>query len=96
MTDVLPPRLRELADRLDALMAGPSEMPTLVYLDVMGIGWPIHCLLHLANVDYDFVRLSLIEWSAQDADERFMLKPRVHNGHLPSGSMAHCDSTRAT
>lgn len=45
MEDAIPPdpsRLTALAEQLDRLMAAPTEKPTLVYLDVMGIGWPIH------------------------------------------------------
>ena len=83
MTDSIPPRLQDLADRLDRLMTQSSPKPTLVYLDVMGIGWPIHCLLRVAGVDYDFVRMSLLEWSARTPDGDFFLKPRVRNGHLP-------------
>ena len=52
-------------------MEAPTRKPTLVYLDVMGIGWPIHCLLCLAGVDYDFLGLSLIECSAKAPDGRF-------------------------
>ncbi|MCR9097009.1 MAG: glutathione S-transferase [bacterium] len=83
MTDSIPPRLQDLADQLDRLMTQSSAKPTLVYLDVMGIGWPIHCLLRVAGVDYDFVRMSLLEWSARTPDGDFLLKPRVRNGHLP-------------
>lgn len=86
MEDAIPPdpsRLTALAEQLDRLMAAPTEKPTLVYLDVMGIGWPIHCLLRVAGVAYDFVRLSLLEWSARGPDGRFFLKSRVRNGHLP-------------
>ncbi|MBB82583.1 MAG: hypothetical protein CL931_02075 [Deltaproteobacteria bacterium] len=37
-----PSRLTDLAEQLDRLMAAPTGKPTLVHLDVMGIGWPIH------------------------------------------------------
>jgi len=30
-----------------------------------------------------FPRMRLVEWSARDADEHFVLKPRVHDGHRP-------------
>ena len=76
MTDELAPRLRAVADRLDPLMSAPSAKPTLVYLDVMGIGWPIRCLLHLAEVDDEFVEMSLIEWSARDAASQGRRAPK--------------------
>lgn len=83
MSETIPQRLRDLADRIDHLMAAPSGKPVLVYLDVIGLGWPIHCLLHVAGVDYDFVRVSLLEWIAETPDGDPILKSRVHNGHLP-------------
>ncbi|MBB82584.1 MAG: hypothetical protein CL931_02080 [Deltaproteobacteria bacterium] len=38
----------------------------------------------MAGVDYDFVRLSLLEWSAWGPDGRFFLKSRVRNGQEPT------------
>jgi len=83
MPETLPPNLQALADRLDRLMAEPTDTPTFVYLDIIGIGWPIHCLLRVAGVDYDFVRVSLLEWTARSPEGDFVLKSRGRNGHLP-------------
>jgi len=76
-------RARALADRIDELSSAPVDKPTLVYFDIIGICWPVRCLLHLAKVDYELVQITIEEWFHQIADGTQLLKSRTRNGHLP-------------
>jgi len=74
----------ELADRIDQLSCQSVERPVLVYFDIIGIGWPIRCLLHLQGVDYELVKVPFIEaWLYSTPDGRRPVADRFRNGHLP-------------
>jgi glutathione S-transferase len=72
-----------LRERVIKLSSEPVSRPTLVYFDIIGIGWPIRALLHLAEVDYELIQISIVQWGqVDDAGER-ILKPVFTNGHVP-------------
>ncbi|MCJ8314900.1 MAG: glutathione S-transferase [Saccharospirillaceae bacterium] len=58
-------------------------IPTLVYFDVIGIAWPIRCLLHLHNIDYNFIAISIQQWTYKSANGHQPLKSAFNNGHVP-------------
>lgn len=76
-------RALELADRVNELTSTPVDKPTLVYFDIIGICWPIRCLLHLTDVDYELVQITIQEWIHHAADGTQLLKSRMRDGHLP-------------
>ena len=39
-----------------------SVLPQLFYFNIIGIGFPIRCLLHCAGVDYKYVDFGIEEW----------------------------------
>lgn len=67
--------IQALADRIQGLRPETVDKPTLVYFNVVGIGWPIRCLLHLKEVDYELIPITVMQWGA--------LKGLFTNGHVP-------------
>ena len=74
---------RALRERILSLSVETVLKPTLVYFDIIGIAWPIRVMLHLSGVDYDHIRISVIDWAEQDDAGRSLLKPCFTNGHVP-------------
>jgi len=72
-----------LRERIQKLSPGTIEKPTLVYFDIIGIAWPIRVMLHLSEVDYELIQISILEWSQTDQQGNPMLKPCFTNGHVP-------------
>ena len=83
MAEELEGRALAMAERINELSEAPVDQPTLVYFDIVGIGWPIRCLLHLADVDYELVQITIFEWIYRTSDGTQLLKSRMRNGHLP-------------
>jgi glutathione S-transferase len=83
MATELEERVSTLAQRINELSTAPADKPTLVYLDIIGICWPIRCLLHLAEVDYELVQITIQEWLHHTPDGTQLLKSRMRNGHVP-------------
>lgn len=77
------PETLALCDRVRKLGPGSVEKPTLVYFDIIGIAWPIRCLLHLKNVDYDLIQLPIERWIERDENGVQTLKHCFKNGHIP-------------
>ncbi len=75
--------VEKLVTRVEGLSPETSKIPTLVYFDIVGIAWPIRCLLHLSNIDYHYVPVSIQEWSFHSTDGRQPLKSAFSNGHVP-------------
>ncbi len=75
--------VESLADRLRHLSGGSIEKPVLVYFDIIGICWPIRCLLHLTGVDYELIKVPIESWIYRTPDGRQPLIEAVPNGHLP-------------
>ena len=72
-----------LCRRIRDLTPASVERPTLVYFDIIGIAWPIRCLLHLAAVDHELVQISIFQWFERDEQGRQALKGVFTNGHVP-------------
>ena len=83
MNETIEPRVHDLIARIEALSPATVARPTLVYFDIVGIGWPIHCLLHLHGIEYDHVPISIGDWRVRDASGRQVLKEAFCNGHVP-------------
>ena len=75
--------VEKLVTRVEGISPETAKIPTLVYFDIIGIAWPIRCLLHLSNIDYDYVPVSIREWMFRSADGRQPLKSAFSNGHVP-------------
>lgn len=67
--------IKALAEKIQDLTEESVSKPTLVYFDVVGIAWPIRCLLHLKDVDYDLIQVTAFQWG--------QLKQVFINGHVP-------------
>lgn len=72
-----------LATAIDGLIPSAGRKPTLVYFNVIGIGWPIRCLLHINDVDYDYIPVTFKQWMCRTSDGHQLLKSTTTNGHLP-------------
>ena len=83
MNESLEARVEELVAFIDALRPETASLPTLVYFNIIGIAWPIRCLLHLKQVEYSYVPISIQEWSFRSSDGCQILKNAFSNGHVP-------------
>mmetsp|Transcript_32493 Transcript_32493/g.90979 ORF Transcript_32493/g.90979 Transcript_32493/m.90979 type:complete len:285 (+) Transcript_32493:68-922(+) len=52
----------EASSRIQELLSGGAKRPTFVYLDCIGLGWPIRAALALSGEEYDDIRISLTAW----------------------------------
>ena len=55
----------------------------LVYFDIIGICWPIRCLLHLKRVDYELVQVPILAWIQQNDQGERILPRLFRNDHMP-------------
>ena len=76
-------RSETLTARVRSLSSDIADRPALVYFDVIGICWPIRCLLHIKNVDYELIEIPLEAWGQTTPDGQRPLKACFRNGHLP-------------
>lgn len=76
-------RIAQLVSRVQALTRGEVAGPTLIYFDVVGIAWPIRCLLHVHKIDYDYVPVTIMDWMFRASDGTRVLKNAFRNHHLP-------------
>lgn len=77
------PQTLDLYDRVGKLDPATVDKPTLVYFDIVGIAWPIRCLLHLAKIDYELIQISIFQWLDRDEAGNQALKHAFRNGHVP-------------
>jgi len=75
--------VERLAARLKNLSPDQVTRPVLVYFDIIGICWPIRCLLHLKQVDYELVKVPIQAWAYRTASGDQPLKKLLPNRHLP-------------
>lgn len=75
--------IEALIDRINGLQPDTVTGPVLVYFNIIGIAWPIRCALHLKEVDYELVQISLHQWAYHDSEGRQLLKQCFRNGHVP-------------
>jgi len=78
-----PTNIEKIVTLVENLSPEAVKKPTLVYFDIIGIAWPIRCLLHIRNIDYDYVPISIQEWMFQSEDGCQPLKAAFSNGHVP-------------
>ncbi|TNE36237.1 MAG: hypothetical protein EP347_11640 [Alphaproteobacteria bacterium] len=83
MSDDLAVQAREIATRLKNLSPETTDKPVFVYLDLIGIGWPIRCLLHLKQVDYEHVPIPIQVWMQADEKGEIILRKATKNAHVP-------------
>ena len=83
LTPLTPEPLPDRLARLESLLATPTDKPTLVYFDLIGIAWPIRALLHAAEVDYELLQFTIPEWITPNADGTFPIRDRMRNSHVP-------------
>ncbi len=77
------PETIALCQRIGELSPGKVTKPTLVYFDIIGIAWPIRCLLHLRDVDYELIEIPIGQWMDRDDNGVQALKHCFRNGHIP-------------
>lgn len=75
--------IEALRERILALAPATVTRPTLVYFDIIGIAWPIRCLLHLKQVDYELIQVSIQQWAYRNEQGEQVLKRAFTNGHMP-------------
>jgi glutathione S-transferase len=82
--------MASIEDQVERLAANIAQLdstrvskPTLVYFDIIGICWPVRCLLHLKEIDYERIEISIRQWSWRDQQGRQLLKSCFRNGHIP-------------
>lgn len=79
-------RVEVLKERLNALSPSKIEMPTFVYLDIGGIGWPIRVIFAVAGQKFDDIRIPFEDWMGAGTPNVFKEKTLVQhfpNGHVP-------------
>jgi len=76
-------RVNALCDKIRSIQPHTVAKPTLLYFDIIGIAWPIRCMLHLGDIDYDLVQISIFEWGQRDAAGVPLVKRCFRNGHVP-------------
>lgn len=81
--DDIEARVTDLAERIAGLSCASVEKPALVYFDFIGIGWPIRAALHVADVDYELVQITIFEWMFQGPHGTSRLKSGMRNRHIP-------------
>ena len=72
-----------LIDHINGLQPDSVTRPVLVYFDIIGIAWPIRCALHLKEVDYELIQISLPQWAYRNDTGEQSLKQCFKNGHVP-------------
>lgn len=83
MSHDLAARALDLAKRIDELTPETVEKPTLVYFDIIGICWPIRCLLHVADVDYDLISVPMELWFQENEKGERLIAQHLRNNHIP-------------
>ena len=83
MDQTLEASAKQLVQRVEGISPATVAKPTLVYFNIIGICWPIRCLLHIHDIDYDYVPISIREWGFRAEDGSQPLKRAFRNGHVP-------------
>lgn len=83
MNDTLASQVEMLCETIRGLDRYTEDEPTLVYFDIIGIAWPIRCLLHVNDVDYKLVQISIDKWAYRNPEGQQVVKRSFSNGHVP-------------
>jgi len=54
-----------LVEDVKTTTSQPGMTPTLFYFDIIGILWPVRCLLHMKGVEHRLVSFGMEEWVGQ-------------------------------
>lgn len=73
----------QLSEKIRAMEAGNVDKPTLAYFDILGIVWPIRCLLNMLEVDFEDVRVPLPAWAHRTETGDRPLKNSLTSFHMP-------------
>jgi len=76
-------RVSELTSKIQSISTDTVQKPTLLYLDIIGIGWPIRVLFDVMGVDIEDVRISFPVWLEIKEKFRTQLKGKFRNRHVP-------------
>jgi glutathione S-transferase len=76
-------RVESLVRQVNALTPETVDKPTLVYFNIIGICWPIRCMLHINDVDYDMIRIPIQDWAYRDEQGVAPLIESFRNTHVP-------------
>eukprot|EP00658_Telonema_sp_P-2_P042465 TRINITY_DN30491_c0_g1_i2.p1 TRINITY_DN30491_c0_g1~~TRINITY_DN30491_c0_g1_i2.p1 ORF type:complete len:289 (-),score=41.74 TRINITY_DN30491_c0_g1_i2:218-1084(-) len=79
-------RVEETTAFLLALNSDTVERPTLVYFDIVGIGWPIRACFAMAETELKDVRIPFEDWMGNgdpNSAPSMPLKRLFPNGHVP-------------
>jgi glutathione S-transferase len=74
---------RELAKRISDLSPETVDKPVLVYFNIIGICWPIRCLFHLKDIDYELIQIPIDVWAQPSPGGDLLLRSSFRNGHIP-------------
>lgn len=83
MTMNIGEQARNIAKRVSELSPETVDKPVLVYFNIIGICWPIRCLLHLNNVDYELIQIPGEVWVHPSSNGEPLLRSSFQNGHIP-------------
>lgn len=83
MSSEIEKQAEEIAQRVAGLSPATVEKAVLVYFDIIGICWPIRCLLHLKHIDYELVKVPIEMWAYTTPNGDQPLVGCFRNGHLP-------------
>ena len=75
--------MEKIAARISSLSSENVTKPVLVYFDIVGICWPIRCLLHIKHVDHELVQVPIQAWAHRNRDGKQSLRSSFRNGHVP-------------
>lgn len=83
MTDDVAVQVRQLTAQIRNLTGPVVTRTSLIYFNIIGICWPIRCLLHMKDIDYELIQVSIQQWFYIDSQGKQPLRTCFRNGHLP-------------
>jgi len=83
MADDIAKQVEQLTAQIRNLTGPGTTRVSLVYFNIIGICWPIRCLLHMKDIDYELIQVSLQQWFYLDPAGNQPLRACFRNGHMP-------------
>lgn len=75
--------IESLYKQVASLAAGNANKPTLIYFDIIGIAWPIRCLLKIKHIEFDDLKIPVPAWLYRSEDGRQPIKEACKGLHIP-------------
>lgn len=75
--------IEQLTQHLDLAKQKKVAKPTLFYLNIHGVVWPIRCLLSIKGIDFEDVQIPIQTWGYRTEDGRQPLKEASPSLHIP-------------